>query len=404
MDKKSKEEGKDEKMGVINLDHISANPLLPAVKEAMINAINGDYGNPSSQHKIGDRAAEALENARRSVGRLIHCSAPKEIVFTSGGTESVNHALKGLASANAGKGKHIVSSNIEHKAVIRSLRRLKTMGFQVTSIPVNKQGRINPEHIEKAIKDDTVLVTVMHSNNEIGTIQPIEEISKITKKKNVLFHTDAVDSVGVVDIDTQKLGVDALSFASNTFYGPTGVGGLYLRRGVKIWPLLDGGTQERNQRAGAENLIGIIGMGVAADLALKEMDARLAHLKRLRLKLLQELPNYIDEYTINGDPEHCLPNLVSLSIKYIEGESVVLMLDDDNIAVSTRSACASGSLRASHVLLSTGLDYADAQGTLVITFGVDNTEEHITRFLTRLKETVKALRNLSPLYKKAARP
>ena len=391
-------------MEIINLDHISANPLLPAVKEAMINAINGDYGNPSSQHKIGDRATEALENARLSVARLINCSAPKEIVFTSGGTESVNHALKGLALANANKGKHIVSSNIEHKAVIRSLRRLKTMGFQVTSIPVNKQGRINPEHIEKAIKDDTVLVTVMHSNNEIGTIQPIEEISKITQRKKVLFHTDAVDSVGVVAIDPGKLGVDALSFASNTFYGPTGAGGLYLRRGVKIWPLLDGGTQERNQRAGAENLIGIIGMGVAADLALKEMNARLAHLKRLRLKLLQELPNYIDEFTINGDPEHCLPNLVSLSIKYIEGESVVLMLDDDNIAVSTRSACASGSLRASHVLLSTGLDYADAQGTLVITFGVDNTEEHIIRFLTRLKETVKALRNLSPLYKKAARP
>jgi cysteine desulfurase len=205
-----------------------------------------------------------------------------------------------------------------------------------------------------------------------------------------------------VAIDTQKLGVDALSFASNTFYGPTGVGGLYLRRGVKIWPLLDGGTQEKNQRAGTENLIGIIGMGVAAELAIQDMDARLAHLKNLRLKLLQELPNYIDEYTINGHPEYCLPNLVSLSIKYIEGESVVLMLDDDNIAVSTRSACASGSLRASHVLLSSGLDYADAQGTLVITFGVDNTEEHIIRFLTRLRETVKALRNLSPLYKKTA--
>lgn len=391
-------------MEVINLDHISANPMLPEVKEAMINAINGDYGNPSSQHKIGDRAAEALEAARTSVARLINCKATKEIVFTSCGTESVNHALKGLVLANADKGKHIVSSNIEHKAVIRSLRRLKTMGFQVISIPVNKQGRINPDHIEKAIKEDTVLVTVMHSNNEIGTIEPIEEISKITKERNVLFHTDAVDSVGVVAVDVQKLGVDAMSFASNTFYGPTGVGGLYLRRGVKIWPLLDGGTQEKNQRAGTENLIGIIGMGVAAESAVKDMDTRLTHLKQLRLKLLQELPNYIDEYTINGDPEHCLPNLVSLSIKYIEGESVVLMLDDDNIAVSTRSACASGSLRASHVLLSTGLDYADAQGTLVITFGVDNTDEHILRFLNRLRETVKALRNLSPLYKKTARP
>jgi cysteine desulfurase len=209
-----------------------------------------------------------------------------------------------------------------------------------------------------------------------------------------------VDSVGLVAIDSQKLGVDALSFASNTFYGPAGVGGVYLRRGVKVWPLLDGGTQEKNQRAGTENLIGIVGMGVAAELARQDMEGRVAHLKKLREKLIQELPNYIDEYIINGHPKYCLPNLISLSIKYIEGESVVLMLDEDNFAVSTRSACASGSLRASHVLLSTGLDYADAQGTLVITFGVDNTEEDVTRFLTSLRETVKALRNLSPLYTK----
>ena len=389
-------------MEVINLDHISANPLLPEVQEAMINTIKGNYGNPSSQHKIGERAAEALESARESVARLINCSVPKEIIFTSGGTESVNHAVKGLALANADKGKHIVTCNIEHKADIRSLRRLKIMGFQITSVEVDEQGRVNPADVAKAIKNDTTLVTIMHSNNEIGTIQPIDEISKITREKKVLFHMDAVDSVGVVSIDVQKLRVDALSFASNPFYGPAGVGGLYVRRGVNIWPLLDGGTQESNKRAGTENLIGIVGMGVAADLALREMDARVAHLKKLRNKLLQELPNYIDEYIINGHPEYCLPNLVSLSTKYIEGESVVLMLDDDNIAVSTRSACASGSLRASHVLLAAGLEFADAQGTLVITFGVDNREEDITRFLTRLKGTVKSLRNLSPLYKKGA--
>ena len=384
------------------MDHISANPLLPEVQEAMIKAIREDYGNPSSQHKLGEQAVEALESAREAVARLINCAVPKEIVFTSGGTESVNHAVKGLALANADKGKHLVTSNIEHKAVIRSLRRLKAMGFQVTSIPVDRRGRVNPEHVAKAIRDDTILVTIMHSNNEIGTIQPIEEITKITKEKKVLFHTDAVDSVGVSPMDVQALGVDALSFASNPFYGPTGVGGLYVRRGVNIWPLLDGGVQENNKRAGAENLIGIIGMGVAADLALREMDSRLAHLKRLREKLLKELPNYIDEYIINGHPDYCLPNLVSMSLKYIEGESVMLMLDEDNIAVSTRSACASGSLRASHVLLSTGLEFADAQGTLVITFGVDNTEEDIIRFLTTLKETVKTLRDLSPLYKKTA--
>lgn len=390
-------------MDIINLDHISANPLLPEVQEAMINAIKGNYGNPSSQHQMGERAMEALESARESVARLINSAVPKEIVFTSGGTESVNHAIKGIALANSEKGKHIVTCNVEHKSVIRSLRRLKMMGFQITSVPVDGQGRVDPDHIAKAIKDETILVTIMHGNNEIGTIQPIEEIAKITKDKKVLFHTDAVDSVGVVPIDVQKLGVDALSFASNTFYGPTGVGGLYVRRGVKIWPLLDGGTQENNKRGGAENLIGIIGMGAAAELALRDMDARFTHLSHLRKKLLQELTNYIDEYIINGHPEHSLPNLVSVSLKYIEGESVMLMLDEDNIAVSTRSACASGSLRASHVLLSTGLEFADAQGTLVLTFGIDNTEADITRFLTHLKETVKTLRELSPLYKKSAK-
>jgi cysteine desulfurase len=368
----------------------------------MIQTMRDNYGNPSSQHKIGEKAAAALENARESVARLINCAVPKEVVFTSGGTESVNHAVKGLALANSDKGKHIVTSNVEHKAVIRSLRRLKMMGFQVTSVPVDTYGRVKPDHVAKAIRDETVLVTIMHSNNEIGTIQPIEEISRIAKEKKVLFHTDAVDSVGVVPIDVKELGVDALSFASNTYYGPAGVGGLYVRRGVKIWPLLEGGVQENNKRAGAENLIGIVGMGVAADLALRDMDSRMAHLKGLRAYLLKEMPNYIDEFSINGHPEHCLPNLVSVSLKYIEGESVVLMLDDDDIAVSTRSACASGSLRASHVLLSAGLEFADAQGTLVITFGADNTEADITRFLTALKQTVKTLRDLSPLYKKTA--
>ena len=383
----------------INLDHISAKPILMEVKDAMVEAIHSDLHNPSSQHIPGEQAAEALEKAREAVAALINSTTPKEVVFTSGGTESVNHAIKGVVLANAKKGKHIVTSNIEHNSVIRSLRRLTGLGFKVTSLSVDRYGRVDPADVANAIGDDTILVSIMHSNNETGTIQPIKEISEITRKRNVIFHTDAVDSVGVVPIDVRGLDVDLLSFASNTFYGPTGVGGLYLRRGVKVWPLLDGGTQEKNQRAGTENLIGIMGMGVAADLAMQEMDERLAHLKKLRGKLIQELPNYIDEYIINGHLEYCLPNLVSLSIKYIEGESVVLMLDEDNIAVSTRSACASGSLRASHVLLSTGLDYADAQGTLVITFGVDNTEETITRFLTRLKETVKALRNLSPLYK-----
>lgn len=389
-------------MNIINLDHISANPLLPEVQEAMIKAIRMNYANPSSQHKLGDQAAEALEKARESVTHLIHAAIPKEVVFTSSGTESINHAIKGVALALMDKGKHIVTSNIEHNAVLRSLRRLKMMDFQVTSVPVDQYGRVNPDDVAKAIRDDTILVSIMHSNNEIGTIQPIKEIAEVTKQKKVLFHTDAVDSVGVVPIDVQQLGVDLLSFASNAFYGPTGVGGLYVRRGTKVWPLLDGGVQENNKRAGTENLIGIIGMGVAADLAVKDMDRRIAHYKMLKDMVLRELPNTIDEYFVNGHPEFSLPNLVSVSIKYIEGESVVLMLDEENIAVSTRSACAAGALQASHVLLSIGRDFADAQGTMVITFGIENSEEDVNRFLEVLKGAVQTLRDISPLYAKAA--
>ena len=389
-------------MGIINLDHMSANPLLPEVQDAMIDAIKNNYGNPSSQHRIGDKASEALDRARNSVARLINCANTKELVFTSGGTESINHALKGVAFAKADKGRHIVTSNIEHNAVLRSLRRLKMMDYKVTSVPVDSYGRVNPSDVEEAITDETILVSIMHSNNEIGTIQPIEEIARITKDKKVLFHTDAVDSVGVVPIDVQKLGVDLLSFASNTFYGPTGAGGLYIRRGTGIWPLLDGGVQENNKRAGMENLIGIIGMGAAAELTMRDMEKRIAHVSRLRAKLLKDLPDYIDEYSVNGHPEHCLPNLVSISVKYIEGESVVLMLDEEKIAVSTRSACAAGALQASHVLLSIGRDFAEAQGTMVITFGEDNREEDIDRFLKILKESVKTLRDISPLYRKAS--
>jgi cysteine desulfurase len=389
-------------MKIINLDQISSKPLLTEVKGAMIDAINKDYHNPSSQHKSGEAAAEALEKARNSVAELINAAMPKEVVFNSGGTESVNHAIKGVAMANAEKGKHIVTSNIEHNAVIRSLKRLQSMGYKMTSVSVNEKGRVNPQEVADAITDETILVSIMHSNNETGTIQPIEEIAKITRERKVIFHTDAVDSVGMVPIDVQKMGVDLLSFAANTFYGPTGVGGLYIRRGTRIFPLLDGGVQEGNKRAGTENLLGIIGMGVAAAVTRQNLDKWAAHCLSLKNRLLNELPNYIDHYLINTHPEHSLPNMVSMSVQFIEGESVMLMLDDEDIAVSTRSACATGSLRASHVLISLGLSHADAQGTLVLSFGKDNTAEEITTFLVALKNVVTTLRDISPLYQKVS--
>jgi cysteine desulfurase len=387
-------------MKTINLDYLSANPLLPEVQEAMIKAIRTNYGNPSSPHQLGDQAHEALEQARESVARLIHCPKPQEIVFTSGGTEAINTAIKGVALAQAKKGRHIVTSNIEHNAVLRSLRRLRMMDFQVTSVGVDEYGRVDPEEVARAIREDTILVTVMHSNNEIGTLQPIEEIARITREKKIPFHCDAVTSVGVIPVDVQKLGVDLLSFSANQFYGPSGVGGLYIRSGTVLWPLLDGGVQENNKRAGTENLSGIIGRGAAAEAAVRDMEDRIRHCRRLKERLIRGLKENIEDIFINGHPELSLPNLVSVSIRYIEGEGIVLMLDEENILVSTRSACAAGALQASHVLLAIGRDFADAQGTLVITFGRETSEADIDRFLEVLKKVVRTLRDMSPLYNK----
>jgi len=390
-------------MNLMNLDHISANPLRPEVQEAMIAAIKKGYGNPSSPHQLGDEAKAALDRTREAVAGLVNAASTKEIIFTSGGTESINHAIKGVRRAKADKGKHIVTSNIEHNAVLKTLRRLKMFGHKVTSVPVDQYGRVNPDDVARAITDDTILISIMHSNNEIGTIQPIKEIARIARENKVTFHTDAVASTGVVPIDVQDLGVDLLSFAANQFCGPSGVGGLYARKGASLWPLLEGGSQENNRRAGTQNLTGIIVMGVAAELAIRDMESRMEHTAGLKQKLINGLGERIDDIHINGHPEFSLPNLVSVSIAYIEGESIVLMLDEENILTSTRSACASGSLRASHVLSSIGIDWADAQGTLVITFGQDNTEADIDRFLDVLYDVVSTLRKMSPLYAKARR-
>ena len=386
-------------MNTIYFDHISATPLHPLVKETMINYIQNDnFGNPLSQHQIGDAAVEALEGARGQVAQLIHAN-PEEIVFTSSGTESINHAIKGVAFAKFKKGKHIVSTNIEHQSVARTLRVLMRLGYQVTAVPVDKYGLVDPKDIEKAITEDTILVSIMHANNEIGTIEPIAEIGKITRAKNVLFHTDAVASGGNISIDVDELGVDLLSIAANQFYGPSGVGALYIRPKTEIFPLIDGGTQENNRRAGTQNILGIVGMGKAAELARIEMPQRTEHLLKLKKAFVEKLTT-LDEVHINGHPEISLPGLVSVSVEYVEGESMMIMLEGEGICVSTRSACAAGSLRASHVLVATGCDYVTAQGTLIFSFGVGNTLGDIDKAFAALTRSVAFLRSMSPLYKK----
>lgn len=387
-------------MALIYLDHLSGTPLHPRVKEAMIDCIQNVFGNPVSDHQVGQRAAQLLERAREQVAGLINAD-PGEIVFESCGTESVNHAIKGVALGLREKGRRIITSNIEHKSVLNSLRTLRLLDYKVTSLDVDSYGLVDPAQVEKAITPDTILVSIMLANNEIGTIEPIADIAKICKKHKVLFHTDAVDAVGVIPVDVKELGVDLLSLAANQFYGPPGVGALYIKKGTPVWPLLDGGAQENKRRAGTENLFGIVGMGVAAEVAKEEMAERLPRIKRLRDKLRDGLVARIPEIIVNGHPTQCLPHLLSVSIKYIEGESLMLMLDEEGIEVATRSACASGSLRASHVLIATGLDFATAQGTLLFSLGRDTTEAEIDRVLEVMPPIVQTLRDMSPLYKRA---
>ncbi|MGB8991289.1 MAG: cysteine desulfurase family protein [Desulfobaccales bacterium] len=386
-------------MGLIYLDHLAATPLHPRVKEAMIHHIETVFGNPSSDHQVGQPAGQALELARTRVAALINAE-PKEVVFTSGGTESNNHALKGIAIGLREKGRHIITSNIEHKSVLNSLRTLRLLDYRVTSLDVDHYGLVDPAAVEKAITPETILISVMLGNNEIGTVEPVAEIAKIAKQHKVLLHTDAVAATGITPVDVQELGVNLLSLAANQFYGPPGVGALYIRKGTPIWPFLDGGLQENKRRAGTENLIGIVGMGMAAELARLEMPERLPRLKALKDRLTQGLMARIPEIRLNGHPTQCLPHLLSVSVEYIEGESLMLMLDEESIIVATRSACASGSLRASHVLIGIGLGHALAQGTLVFTLGMDNTEADIDKVLKVMPGIVQTLREMSPLYKK----
>jgi cysteine desulfurase len=386
-------------MALIYLDHLSATPLHPKVKEAITQHLETVFGNPSSDNQVGQPAAAALEKARGQVAALINAADPKEVVFTSGGTEANNHALKGVAIGLREKGRHIITSNIEHKSVLNSLRTLRLLDYRVTSLDVDQYGLVNPAAVEKAITPETILISVMLANNEIGTIEPIADIARIAQKHKVVFHTDAVAATGVIPVDVQQLGVNLLSLAANQFYGPAGVGALYIRKGTPIWPLLDGGLQENKRRAGSENLIGIVGLGAAAEAAAQELPTNLPRIKALKERLAQGLIASIPEIKVNGHPEQCLPHLFSASVTYIEGESLMMLLEDEGIIVNTRSACASGSLRASHVLIGTGLGHALAQGTLVFTLGRDTTQADIDRVLEVMPGIVQTLRDMSPIYK-----
>jgi len=383
----------------VYLDNAATTPLLPEVREAMSPYLGELFGNPSCLHDWGDAAREALDKARDQVAQLIGANA-EEIIFTGSGTESNNFAIKGLASAQQTKGKHIVVSAIEHFSVLHSARTLEKWGFELTLVPVGKYGAVDPEDVRKSIRKDTVLVSIMHANGEVGTIEPIKEIAQITREKGVLFHTDAVATAGTIPVNVKELGVDTLSLAGNQFYGPKGVGALWVRKGVRIMPLLDGGVQEGGQRAGTENIPAIVGLGKAAELARINMAARMERLIPLRNRLLSELPKKVERVVVTGHPQHRLPGNASFCVEFIEGESMLMLLNSQGIAVSSGSACTSRALKASHVLIAMGLSHEIAQGSILFTLGIDNTNEDVGYVLEAMPPIVEKLRQMSPLYAK----
>ncbi len=386
-------------MRKVYLDHASTTPLLPEVREAMIPFLGETFGNPSSLHDWGDAAREAVEAARAQVAQLIGANA-EEIIFTGSGTESNNFAIKGLALAQQNKGKHVVLSAIEHFSVLQSARTLEKWGFELSLLPVDKYGVVDPKDVRKSLRKDTVLVSIIHANGEVGTIEPIQEIARITRESNVVFHTDAVATAGTIPVDVKELGVDVLSLAGNQFYGPKGVGALWVRKGVRIMPLLDGGVQEGGRRAGTENIPAIVGLGKAAELAKSTMAARIEHLTQLRDRLLNGLPSRIDHVVVTGHPQNRLPGNASFCVEFIEGESMLMLLNSQGVAVSSGSACTSRALKASHVLIAVGISHELAQGSILFTLGIDSTPEDIDYVLEVLPPIVDRLRQMSPLYAK----
>lgn len=384
----------------IYMDHAATTYVKPEVLDAMTPYFTEHFGNPSSIHSFARETKKAIDHAREQVANAIGAT-PSEIFFTSGATESDNWALRGMAYQHKNKGNHIITTAIEHHAILHTCQALEKQGFEVTYLEVDENGLVTPEQVKNAITDKTILVSVMFANNEIGTIEPIEQIGAVCKEKGVVFHTDAVQAFGAVPIDVNKMNIDLLSITGHKLYGPKGTGALYIRKGVILKNLIEGGAQERGKRPGTENIAGIVGLGKAAELANEHMEENAARLTALRDKLIDGILQQIPETRLNGHRTKRLPNNVNICFRYIEGESLLLLLDRAGIAASSGSACTSGSLDPSHVLLAIGLPHEIAHGSLRLTLGACNTEEDVLYTIETLKTIVERLRQMSPLYHKA---
>ena len=383
----------------VYLDNAATTRVRPEVVQAMLPYFTEIYGNPSSLHTFAQEAAKGIADARSSVAQALHAASPEEIIFTGGGSESDNMVLRGIAQAYAKKGRHIITSAVEHHAVLHTLQAMEREGIvEVTYLPVDADGKVSVESVSASIRPDTILVSIMFANNEVGTIMPIPEIGRVCHEKGVLFHTDAVQAVGHVPIDVQQMQIDLLSLSAHKFHGPKGVGALYVKKGVRLPALILGGGQERKKRAGTENVPGIVGLGVAISHAVEHMEENAAHMRALRDKLIAGIPAAIPDVKLNGHPTDRLPNNVNFSIRYIEGESILLMLDINGIAASSGSACTSGSLDPSHVLLAMGLTHEVAHGSLRLSLSEYTTEQEIDYVLELLPKIVERLRAMSPLY------
>jgi cysteine desulfurase len=385
-------------MRKVYLDNNATTRMREEVLEAMLPYLKDIYGNASSIHQFGRAARTAIDDARGKVASLLGAASPEEVIFTSGGTEADNFALRGVAQALKSKGDHIITSSIEHHAVLNTCKVLEKNGLKVTYVGVDRDAIVDLAALKKAVTDKTILISIMYANNEVGTIEPSEEICSIARERGVYFHTDAVQAAGKIPFELKNLDVDLASFSAHKIYGPKGIGALYIRKGTKITPQMVGGHHEMGRRAGTENVAGIVGFGKAAELAQKELAAEAKKLTALRDRLHDGIISSITEVTLNGHPEKRLPNTLNLRFRYLEGESIILNLDMEGVAVSTGSACTSGSLEPSHVLTAMGVDPAETQGSIRFSLGRDNTADDIDYVVKILPAIIKRLRDMSPLY------